>query len=104
MRGRMGSLLLIAGALAAAAPPAASAPESAPLQQRVEAKLAEAGPGTRFGLLVVDEAGREIVAVSADARFVPASTTKMFTTSAAFWRLAPLDAQDSAAGASVRLE
>jgi len=103
MRGKTGALLLIAGALAAAAPPP-PAPASAPLQQRVAAKLAEAGPGTRFGLLVVDENGREIVAVSADGRFVPASTTKMFTTSAAFWKLGPLDVPDSAAAASVRLE
>jgi serine-type D-Ala-D-Ala carboxypeptidase/endopeptidase (penicillin-binding protein 4) len=113
MRGKRRALLLIAGALAAAAPPQpapAPAPVQAPLrppaplQQRVEAKLAEVGAGTRFGLLVVDESGREIVAVSASGRFVPASTTKMFTTSAAFWKLGPLDVPDAAAGASVRLE
>jgi len=106
MRGKTGALLLIAGALAAAAPPPASAPAPtpAPLQQRVEAKLSEAGAGTRFGLLVMDENGRDIVAVAPNGRFVPASTTKMFTTSAAFWRLGPLDVPDSAAGASVRLD
>ena len=50
----------------------------------VAAALAEAGPGVRIGLVVADEAGREIVAVRPDERFVPASNTKMFTTAAAF--------------------
>src|SRR3954453_22716859 len=74
------------------------------LQQRVEAKLAEAGPGVRFGLVVADPDGGEIVAGAPDGRFMPGSTTKMFTTAAAFRLLAPLDAPDAAAGASVRLE
>jgi D-alanyl-D-alanine carboxypeptidase/D-alanyl-D-alanine-endopeptidase (penicillin-binding protein 4) len=100
MKRTTGALLLIFGALPAAAPP----PAPAPLQQRVEAALAEAAPGTRFGLLVVDEQGREIVALAPDGRFVPASTTKMFTTAAAFWRLGSLDMPDAAAGASVRIE
>ena len=74
------------------------------LQQRVEAKLAEAGPGVRFGLVVADEDGRELVAISPDARFMPASTTKIFTTAAAFATLPRLDAPDMSGGASVRLE
>jgi serine-type D-Ala-D-Ala carboxypeptidase/endopeptidase (penicillin-binding protein 4) len=73
------------------------------LQQQVEAKLADAPTGTRFGLVVLDEAGREIVAINPDGRFIPASNTKMFTTAAAFWRL-PIDAPDATGGAAVRRE
>ena len=54
------------------------------LQQRVETVLAEGGPGLRFGVLVTDPDGREIVAVAPDNRFIPASNTKLFTTAAAF--------------------
>jgi D-alanyl-D-alanine carboxypeptidase/D-alanyl-D-alanine-endopeptidase (penicillin-binding protein 4) len=93
--------LLIAGAFASLAAPAAAQP---PLQQRVEARLAEAGPGVRFGLVVAAEDGRELVAILPDQRFMPASTTKMFTTAAAFRGLGPLDVPDIAAGATVRLE
>jgi D-alanyl-D-alanine carboxypeptidase/D-alanyl-D-alanine-endopeptidase (penicillin-binding protein 4) len=85
----------------AAAPPAAA---QTSLQQRVEAKLAEAGPGTRFGLVVAGEDGREIVAIAPEGRFIPASNTKMFTTAAAFANLAGLDAPDADGGAAVRLE
>ena len=74
------------------------------LQQRVEARLAEAGPGTRFGLVVATEDGRELIAIAPDARFIPASNTKMFTTAAAFATLAGLDRPDAKGGASVRLE
>lgn len=74
------------------------------LQQRVEARLREAGPGTRFGLVVATEDGREIVAIAPDARFIPASNTKMFTTAAAFATLSGLDRPDTAGGASVWLE
>ena len=58
--------VLLAFALTATAP--ANARE-APLQQRVEAKLHEAGPGTRFGLVVATEDGRELVAIAPDDRF-----------------------------------
>lgn len=75
----------------------------ASLQATVEAQLARAAPGTRFGILVVDSAGREIVAVRADDRFVPASTTKLVTTAAAF-ALLPVDAPDANGGAVVRME
>jgi D-alanyl-D-alanine carboxypeptidase/D-alanyl-D-alanine-endopeptidase (penicillin-binding protein 4) len=79
------------------------APQQA-LQQRVEARLREAGPGTRFGLVVATEDGRELVAIAPDARFMPASNTKMFTTAAAFATLSGLDQPDRAGGAAVRLE
>jgi D-alanyl-D-alanine carboxypeptidase/D-alanyl-D-alanine-endopeptidase (penicillin-binding protein 4) len=74
------------------------------LQQRVESRLREAGPGTRFGLVVATEDGTELVAIAPDARFIPASNTKMFTTAAAFATLAGLGAPDTAGGATVRLE
>lgn len=47
--------------------------------------LAEAGPGTRWGLVVADADGREIVALNPEGRFVPASNTKLYTTAAALW-------------------
>ena len=77
---------------------------STDLQQRVEARLKEAGPGTRFGLVVATEDGRELVAIAPDSRFIPASNTKMFTTAAAFATLSGLDAPDAEGGAAVRLE
>ncbi|HLL31157.1 MAG TPA: D-alanyl-D-alanine carboxypeptidase, partial [Allosphingosinicella sp.] len=89
-------------ALAAASPALADAPPA--LKDRVEAKLKEAGPGTRFGLVVATEDGREIVAIAPDSRFIPASNTKMFTTAAAFATLPGLDAPDEAGGTAVRLE
>ena len=78
------------------------------LQHRVASKLAEAGPGTRFGLVVATADGRELIAIAPDARFIPASNTKMFTTAAAFaasaGSLDRLCQPDTAGGASVRLE
>ncbi|MDE2597971.1 MAG: D-alanyl-D-alanine carboxypeptidase/D-alanyl-D-alanine-endopeptidase [Sphingomonadales bacterium] len=53
------------------------------LRQQVEAVLASAPAGTRFGVLAIDETGKEIVAINADQRFIPASNTKLFTTAAA---------------------
>ncbi len=53
------------------------------LKRQVEAVLALAPAGTRFGLLVVDAQGREVVAIDPDKRFMPASNTKLFTTAAA---------------------
>ena len=47
--------------------------------------LAEAGPGTRWGVVVADAEGREIVALNPEARFMPASNTKLYTTAAALW-------------------
>jgi len=87
---------------AAVATPVQSA--DAPLQQRVEAALAAAPAGTRFGLMVTDDAGRELVAINPDGRFIPASNTKMLTTAAAFANFTALDRPDAASGATVRLE
>ena len=88
--------------LALAPVPAAAAQEG--LQQRVEARLREAGPGTRFGLVVATEDGRELIAIAPEARFIPASNTKLFTTAAAFATLPGLDRPDALGGAAVRLE
>jgi D-alanyl-D-alanine carboxypeptidase/D-alanyl-D-alanine-endopeptidase (penicillin-binding protein 4) len=74
------------------------------LQQRVEARLAEAGPGTRFGLVVATEDGRELVAVAPDERFIPASNSKMFPTAGTFASVSGLDRPDASGGASARLE
>jgi serine-type D-Ala-D-Ala carboxypeptidase/endopeptidase (penicillin-binding protein 4) len=82
---------------------ASASAEDPALQAKVAAILAEAPPGTRIGLVVTDEEGREIVAILPDQRFVPASNTKMFTTAAAFQTLA-VDAPDTIGGASVRME
>ncbi|WP_315762378.1 D-alanyl-D-alanine carboxypeptidase/D-alanyl-D-alanine endopeptidase [Sphingomonas sp. Y38-1Y] len=62
-------------ALAACAPVARPGPAPPPLADRVRTILTQ--PGTRWGLLVVDEGGREIVAIDPDARFVPASNSKL---------------------------
>lgn len=93
-------LFAIAIALAAATPLAAQSP----LQQRVEVVLAEAPRGTRFGLVVADAEGRELVAINPDARFIPASNAKLLVTAAAFATLPDLDKPDADGGASVRLE
>ncbi|HEY5710381.1 MAG TPA: D-alanyl-D-alanine carboxypeptidase/D-alanyl-D-alanine-endopeptidase [Allosphingosinicella sp.] len=92
---------LFAAAIAAASPAHAV---QGPLQPRVEAALAAAPAGTRFGLLVTTEDGRELIAINPDNRFIPASNTKMLTTAAAFANLQAVDQPDAAGGASVRLE
>jgi len=81
--------------------PAHAAPT--PLQQQVEARLAEMGPGTRFGLVVADADGREIVSIAPTGRFIPASNTKMFTVAAAFATLPDLDKPDVTGGTAVYL-
>ena len=91
---------LLALALTTAAPAPA---REGTLQQRVEAKLQEAGPGTRFGLVVTTEDGRELIAIAPDQRFIPASNTKMYTTAAGFVALPAVESPDASGGAAVRL-
>lgn len=79
-------------ALSLAAPAAAQGADPAVLRQQVEAVLSAAPAGTRFGLLVVDAQGREVLAINPDQRFIPASNTKLFTTAAALALLAPIEA------------
>ncbi|WP_010186913.1 D-alanyl-D-alanine carboxypeptidase/D-alanyl-D-alanine endopeptidase [Sphingomonas sp. PAMC 26605] len=88
---------MLLGLLLAAPASAESPPDP------VAAALAQAGPGTRIGLVVVDEQGHEIVAIRPDERFMPASNTKIFTTAAAFATL-DMTAADGGGGAEVRLE
>jgi D-alanyl-D-alanine carboxypeptidase/D-alanyl-D-alanine-endopeptidase (penicillin-binding protein 4) len=92
------ALLLATPAFAETPPPPPSAQ-----QQVVEAELAKAPKGTRFGLLVVDEAGKVVVAIEPDQRFIPASNTKMFTTAAAYALLPGIDRPDVAGGTQVSL-
>ena len=91
---------LTAAVMFAAQPASAREPT---LQQRVQARLGQAATGTRFGLVVVDDGGRELVAISPDDRFIPASNTKMFTTAAGFAFLPGLNDPDDAGGATVSL-
>ena len=91
---------VLAIALAAASPASAWQQH---LQDVVAEQLAEAPRGTRFGLVVIDPDGRELVAINPDSRFIPASNTKLFTTAAAFANLPGLDQPDTAGGAAVRL-
>ena len=90
---------LLAFALLAATPASA---QSA-VQREVAQQLATAEPGTRFGLVVTDMDGRELIAINPDGRFIPASNTKLFTTAAAFATLPGLDQPDQAGGAAVQL-
>ena len=77
-------LLLLAFTLALAVPAhAQNAPAAKPA-----AIIATAPAGTRIGLLVVDEKGREVAAIRPDDRFILASNTKLFTTAAAMALLA----------------
>jgi D-alanyl-D-alanine carboxypeptidase/D-alanyl-D-alanine-endopeptidase (penicillin-binding protein 4) len=92
---------MLALAFAAASPVAA---QQETLRERVEARLAQAGAGTRFGIVVAGEDGRELVAIAPDERFIPASNTKMFTTAAALATLQGVDQPDAAGGAAVRLD
>ncbi|MDO7844554.1 D-alanyl-D-alanine carboxypeptidase/D-alanyl-D-alanine endopeptidase [Sphingomonas immobilis] len=74
------------------------------LRRDVDTALATAPAGTRFGLLVVDDSGKEIVAIDPDKRFIPASNTKIFTTATAYASLGDLTHPDAAAGTRVRIE
>lgn len=96
-----GKAMLAAWTLLCAVPLPAQPPS---LQARVEARLAEAGPGTRFGLVVGTADGREIVSIAPEGRFVPASATKMFTIAAAFATLPGVEQPDPSAGALLALE
>jgi D-alanyl-D-alanine carboxypeptidase/D-alanyl-D-alanine-endopeptidase (penicillin-binding protein 4) len=87
-------------AQAPAAVPAA--PPVDPLPAKVGTLLAGGPAGTRYGLLVTDTDGKQILAIAPDDRFIPASNTKMFTTSTAFSELPLLD--QAARGTGVRLE
>ncbi|MEW4449793.1 D-alanyl-D-alanine carboxypeptidase/D-alanyl-D-alanine-endopeptidase [Qipengyuania sp. JC766] len=98
---------LIASPLAAqeGAPPAPSLPaqaEDQALLQQVVAILADAPPGTRYGIMVERADGSEVLSIAPDQRFIPASNTKIYTTLAAYADLPAIQA--AAQGTGVRLE
>jgi D-alanyl-D-alanine carboxypeptidase/D-alanyl-D-alanine-endopeptidase (penicillin-binding protein 4) len=90
----------VAFSLIAAAPVVGQTPL---LADQVAAELAKAPPGTHFGVLVVDAQGDAVLAIDPDGRFVPASNTKLFTTTAAYAALPGIDQPDAAGGAGVAL-
>ena len=94
-------LHLIAATALFAAPVHAFASDG--LQQQVVQILAEAGPGIRWGVVVADSDGSEIVALDPEGRYVPASNTKLFTTAAALWKFTDIDQPDVAARTSAYL-
>jgi len=94
-------LILLAGALIVAPVPAQAQNTPDP----VSAVLADAGPGTRWGVVIADDDGRENVALNPDGPFIPASNTKIFTTAAALWAEARGEGPKLAeSGATVGLE
>ncbi|MGB3377374.1 MAG: D-alanyl-D-alanine carboxypeptidase/D-alanyl-D-alanine-endopeptidase [Allopontixanthobacter sediminis] len=75
-----------------------------PFEREVDAILEEAGEGTRWGVVVADSTGTELLTMDPDGRFMPASNTKIFTTTAALWLASSGDGlTDRGGGASVRL-
>ncbi|GMM93860.1 D-alanyl-D-alanine carboxypeptidase/D-alanyl-D-alanine-endopeptidase [Qipengyuania sp. MTN3-11] len=92
----------LAQQVSAPPPPSSSAATTGTLDQRVAAILSDAPEGTRYGLVVQRLDGRELLAMAPDARFMPASNTKLYTTLAAYRQLPAL--QQAAEGTGVRLE
>lgn len=75
------------------------------LRDRVSAEFGKAPTGARFGLVVGDGTGREIVSIRPDERFIPASNTKIVTTAAAWWTMPDaMTAPDNSGGAAIRIE
>lgn len=60
--------------------------------------------GVRWGVSVMTLDGREVFARKADERFIPASSTKVFTSAAAFHYLDGLETADPEGGTSLWLE
>lgn len=60
--------------------------------------------GIRWGLVVADMDGTELLTVRADERFTPASNTKIITTLAAYHHLAELETPHLAPGTQVLME
>ncbi len=59
--------------------------------------------GTRWGLVVMDLTGKELIAIRPDERFAPASNTKLVTTAAAFGFLPQINQPSVRAGTSLWL-
>ena len=60
--------------------------------------------GIRWGLVVADMDGTELLAIRANERFTPASNTKVITTLAAYHHLAALETRDLTPGTQVLIE
>lgn len=102
-------LLSLALALSLAVPSSAHDSDSSPTMgsQRTPADLVatiltEAPQGTRYGIVVQRMDGSELLAFAPEDRFMPASNTKIYTTLAAYRKLAAL--QQAAEGTGVRIE
>ena len=75
------------------------------LQRDVEATLFNPDhTGIRWGLVVADMNGEELIALKPDDRFTPASNTKIFTTMAAYHHLEALEAPANNPGTQVFVE
>jgi D-alanyl-D-alanine carboxypeptidase/D-alanyl-D-alanine-endopeptidase (penicillin-binding protein 4) len=83
-------------------PAAVESARSTEIVSQVDAILARAAVGTRYGIVVQRLDGTELLAVAPDQRFIPASNTKVYTTLAAYHELAAL--QRAAEGTGVLLE
>ena len=75
------------------------------LERDVEASLFNPDhTGIRWGLLVADMSGEELIALKPDDRFTPASNTKIFTTMAAYHHLEALESPAHNPGTQVFVE
>lgn len=87
------SLLIVASACAT------------PLQSQVEAALANPDQtGIRWGVVVADMDGTELLSINADSRFTPASNTKVVTTMASYHHLDTLSSEALNPGTKVVLD
>ena len=75
------------------------------LQRDVEATLFNPDhTGNRWGLVVADISGEELIALKPDDRFTPASNTKVFTTMAAYHHLEALQSPANNPGTQIFVE
>lgn len=75
------------------------------VQRDVEAALFNPDhTGIRWGLVVADLSGEELIALKPDDRFTPASNTKIFTTMAAYHHLETLEAPSNNPGTQIFVE
>ena len=76
-----------------------------PLQSDIETALTNPDQtGIRWGLVVADIDGTELLSINADSRFTPASNTKIFTTMATYHHLDALSSAALNPGTKVVLE
>lgn len=70
-------------------PPPASRPELSASLERLLSEARAVAPELELGVIVLDEAGREVVALEPDRPLLPASTLKQVTAAAALTTLGP---------------